>query len=110
MPRPARAVRIAGCCGPGPLPTPIVKANIVRSSAMRPDFSRSEGCRRGKRPNGREEVSRGRGGFWLAKTFGIAAVACGASLEYEVVVGLNEIEASADLTDAAAKWSQRPTR
>ena len=46
----------------------------------------------------------------MAKTFGIAAVACGASLEYEVVVGLNEIEASADLTDAAAKWSQRPTR
>ncbi len=75
-----------------------------------PGFSRSEGCRRGKRPNGREEVSRGRGGFWLAKTFGIAAVACGASLEYEVVVGLNEIEASADLTDADAKWSQRPTR
>jgi hypothetical protein len=50
------------------------------------------------------------GGFWLAKTFGIAAAACGVSLEYEVVVSLNEIEASADLTDAAAKWSQRPTR
>ena len=29
----------------------------------------------------------GTGGFWLAKTFGIAAVACGASPEYEVVVG-----------------------
>ncbi len=52
----------------------------------------------------------GTGGFFLEKTFGIAAVACGASLEYEVVVGLNEIEASADLTEAAAKWSQRPTR
>ena len=34
----------------------------------------------------------GTGGFWLAKTFGIVAVACRASLEYEVVFGLNEIE------------------
>jgi hypothetical protein len=35
----------------------------------------------------------GTGGFWLVKTFGIAAVACEVSLEYEVVVGANAIEA-----------------
>ncbi len=46
----------------------------------------------------------------MARIFGIAVVACGASLEYEVVVGPDEIEAPVDLTEATTKWRQRPTR
>jgi hypothetical protein len=58
-----------------------------------PGFFEERGLAEGKKAQRPGRGFTGTGGFWLVKTFGIAAVACEVSLEYEVVVGANAIEA-----------------